>query len=135
MDTYTINPHAVPRWKLKNTTRRRSLQDPEAAWTGTPEQLAVTTTDPVQFVTFPERFVWFHDRLRGEVFIRDGRSPAERMAAGEDPTKPAPILPHRYMRAIPQQDLEAGQGSLLRRLAAVKGKLGRYRPGRRKGRT
>lgn len=107
MEQYTIDPHMVPRWRLRNTQRRRSM--PHAlAWTGADEQREQTTTDPAAFAAHPERFTWFHDRIRGEVFVRDTRSPAERYAMGEDPTKTAPILPHRYMRHVEPTQTKAG---------------------------
>lgn len=104
---YTIDPHMVPRWRLRNTQRRLSM--PHAlAWTGTDEQREQTTTDPAAFAAHPERFTWFHDRIRGEVFVRDARSDLERTLAGEDASRPAPILPHRYMRHVEPTQAKAG---------------------------
>lgn len=78
--------------KIRAYFRKRDAAQGLVPWTGTPAQRARTTTDPVAFVRRPGDWDFFHDRIRGQVFVRP--VPTE-----DDPT-PKP-LPHRYLKLVP----------------------------------
>lgn len=79
------------RWRRVQRMQREVTGQEDLRWTGTDAQRELTTTDVAAFVARPDRWVWFHDRLRGQVFVRP-------VPTADDPN-PAP-LPHRYMQAL-----------------------------------
>lgn len=78
--------------KVAAFLRRRDAGLVPAQWVGTDDQRAATTTDPVAFVRQPGKYLYFHDRIRGQVFTHPVPTAAD--------TNPDP-LPHRYMKQVP----------------------------------